>query len=78
MYTASPPGNTRRFSANLVKEIVGRVWYWIIAGIAVGALLIRIFDGMDAFGPDPVSTTARTSVSLTSISRRMRLRRLLR
>jgi isoleucyl-tRNA synthetase len=24
MYTASPPGNTRRFSANLVKEIVGR------------------------------------------------------
>ncbi len=24
MYTASPPGNTRRFSANLVKEVVGR------------------------------------------------------
>ncbi len=24
MYTASPPGNTRRFSANLVKEIVGK------------------------------------------------------
>lgn len=24
MYTASPPGNTRRFSANLVKEAVGR------------------------------------------------------
>jgi len=24
MYSASPPGNTRRFSANLVKEIVGK------------------------------------------------------
>ncbi len=24
MYTASPPGNTRRFSANLVKEVVGK------------------------------------------------------
>ena len=24
MYTASPPGNTRRFSANLVKEVVGQ------------------------------------------------------
>lgn len=33
-------------SATLVQLAAG-------AGIAVGALLIRIFDGMDAFGPDP-------------------------
>jgi len=58
MYTASPPGNTRRFSANLVKEVVGKFLLTLWNGYSFFVTYANLND-FDPEGP-PVPLVERS------------------
>ncbi len=63
MYTASPPGNTRRFSANLVKEIVGRFMLTLWNSYSFFVTYANLND----FDPKRDAGAARSAIGARSV-----------